>query len=840
MTDTIHHALPSGTRLEQYELRSVLGTGGFGITYLGWDTRLDGPVAIKEYLPVECAWRTEGSRVVARTGNDQDNFDFGKQRFLEEARTLNRFSEPNIIRVRTFLEANDTAYMVMDYEEGEPLSALLEREGTLDEATLKNLMIPILDGLRAVHREQFLHRDIKPGNIYLRSEGSPVLLDFGAARQALGEHSRSMTGIVTAGYAPFEQYSSRGKQGPWTDLYAIGATMYRAISGQPPVESSERVAAVGEGDPDPLVPATEIGKGRYSEPLLSSIDWMLCLAAKDRPQSVEAVLERLLGRTATQPTATPASPPKSTTAATPPPTATPPQPKRSSAWPLGIGVLVLALLGLGSWAYLNGQNKTEAKPTAPTKATVSPAATKPQPVSQKAQAEQQPSAPQKIPDKTVATANPQPVEPPPALVGHLQINVNVANADIRLDGQPVGTASPGKPMNLEGLKLGTHIIEVEAEGYQALSESTQVKAQQWTQLALELEPEVTMGELIVRSNVSGDMVFINDKAVGATSKVPHRLEAGEYSIRIEKPGYIPYAAKLMVNTGQQKIIRAKLMLDRQPYEPEMISITGGRFQMGSPKNEKGRWDNYENEHTVVVNDFMLSKFEVTISQFKAFIADSGYKTEAERNIDGKSGCIAFDKHTKRSDYYQWSTWKNPIQDQVIGNEHPVSCVSWNDTQSYIKWLNSKTGKNYRLPTEAEWEYAVRGGSTTSRFWGNNPDYACKYANVFDESANINRLGRSTSHKCNDGHVYTTKVGTFLPNNYGLYDMHGNVQEWTCSETGYSYNGSEQRCLENDSENPRSIRGGDWNSVPNDLRSASRYWNLASFRNTLTGFRLAHD
>ncbi|MEW8437519.1 MAG: serine/threonine-protein kinase, partial [Candidatus Thiodiazotropha taylori] len=278
-------ALPDGTFVDNYKIQRVLGAGGFGITYLAWDERLHCNVALKEYLPNEMAIRKhDGSTVIARSTEHQDNFQFGLLRFLDEARALARFSEPNIIRVRTFLEANDTAYMVMDYEEGEPLSALLEREGTLDEATLKNLMIPILDGLRAVHREQFLHRDIKPGNIYLRSEGSPVLLDFGAARQALGEHSRSMTGIVTAGYAPFEQYSSRGKQGPWTDLYAIGATMYRAISGHPPVESSERVAAVGEGDPDPLVPATEVGKGRYSEPLLSSIDWMLNLAAKDRPQ----------------------------------------------------------------------------------------------------------------------------------------------------------------------------------------------------------------------------------------------------------------------------------------------------------------------------------------------------------------------------------------------------------------------------------------------------------------------------------------------------------------------------------------------------------------------------
>ena len=298
-TETYHHALPEGTVVDHYELRRVLGAGGFGVTYLGWDVRLNCTVAVKEYLPNDLAMRQlDGSTVIPRSSADRQNYRFGLERFLEEARTLARFKEPNIVRVSNYLEANGTAYMLMEYEDGESLSDLLERRGTLTEEELKGIIIPVLDGLRAVHAQDFLHRDIKPANIYLRKDGTPILIDFGAARQALGKHSRSMTGIVTPGYAPFEQYNTRGKQGPWTDLYAVGATLYRGVTGEMPPEATERTAAQTEGEADPLIPATQMGRDRYSEGFLETIDVMLALPITQRPQTVQAVLEPLLGESA--------------------------------------------------------------------------------------------------------------------------------------------------------------------------------------------------------------------------------------------------------------------------------------------------------------------------------------------------------------------------------------------------------------------------------------------------------------------------------------------------------------------------------------------------------------
>ncbi len=294
MTTTYHHALAAGTRLESYEISHVLGVGGFGVTYRAFDHTLQCDVAIKEYLPTGLAVRTpDGSTVTPKSENDAKNYHYGLQRFLDEARTLAKFREPHIVRVLRYLEAHGTAYFVMDYEEGESLAALLKKTRTLDEGRIRSILLPILGSLRSVHAQKFLHRDIKPANIYVRTDGSPVLLDFGAARLALGEQSRAMTGMVTPGYAPFEQYFTRGKQGPWTDIYGIGATIYQCITGLVPVAATDRVAALQDDEPDPIGDLKRLAGKRYSATFLQAVSWMLAPNAKDRPQSVDALLEAL-------------------------------------------------------------------------------------------------------------------------------------------------------------------------------------------------------------------------------------------------------------------------------------------------------------------------------------------------------------------------------------------------------------------------------------------------------------------------------------------------------------------------------------------------------------------
>ena len=283
-------ALPSGFLLGKYQLEAVLGQGGFGITYRGRDRELDRAVAIKEYLPADVATRIDASTVRPRSRNDQDNFQWGLERFLAEARALARFdSNPSIVRVHDYMQANGTAYMVMALIDGTPLSVIYRREAPLSEERLKAIVLPILDGLEDVHNSGFLHRDIKPANILVRANGQPVLIDFGAARQSLGEKSRSITSVFTPGYAPFEQYMSSGKQGPWTDIYAMAATLYHGISGMVPPQATDRMRE------DPMPPAQRLGAGRYTPAFLAAIDRGMEVHENRRPHSVAQWRDMLTG-----------------------------------------------------------------------------------------------------------------------------------------------------------------------------------------------------------------------------------------------------------------------------------------------------------------------------------------------------------------------------------------------------------------------------------------------------------------------------------------------------------------------------------------------------------------
>src|SRR4051812_41790599 len=200
--DDNRYALPSGYRLNEYCIQHVLGHGGFGITYLAHDQRLDRKVAIKEFMPAVLAAREAGSTVIPRSPTAKKDYNWGLERFLKEARTLAQFSHPNIVRILTLFEANRTAYIVMCYEEGVSLGDHLKaRGGTISAAELLAIAEPLLDGLDAVHKAGFLHRDIKPSNIFLRADGRPILLDFGTARQTIGNISRSMASVLTPGYA---------------------------------------------------------------------------------------------------------------------------------------------------------------------------------------------------------------------------------------------------------------------------------------------------------------------------------------------------------------------------------------------------------------------------------------------------------------------------------------------------------------------------------------------------------------------------------------------------------------------------------------------------------------
>jgi serine/threonine protein kinase len=283
------NALPRGYALHEYRIDSVLGTGGFGLTYLATDSNLNLKVALKEYLPPEFAARGEDSTVQPKSDETSESFQWGLQRFLDEARTLASFHHPNIVRVMRFFEANQTGYMVMEFVEGKPLSDWILARRPVPQVTLLALAGPLLDGLEVIHKSGYLHRDVKPANIFIRADGSPVLLDFGSARQLMGGN-QELTAVVSPGYAPLEQYHAHGKQGPWSDLYSFGGVLYWMLTGTKPVEAAARIRQ------DILAPAARTADARvYSAEFLAAVDWALKPNEDERPQSVAEFKRALLG-----------------------------------------------------------------------------------------------------------------------------------------------------------------------------------------------------------------------------------------------------------------------------------------------------------------------------------------------------------------------------------------------------------------------------------------------------------------------------------------------------------------------------------------------------------------
>jgi serine/threonine protein kinase len=277
MSTLANPPLPEGTQLENYRILRMLAKGGFSFVYLAHDEN-ETPVAIKEYRIAE---------------HDPVKFSHGMRCFFEEGRALARLSHPNVVRVLNFFRANDTVYLVMRYERGRSLQEhVRQRHGALEESWIRATFAELLNGLREVHSNKLLHLDIKPGNIYVRNDGTPVLIDFGAARQTLAEEGYQLPPTYTPGFASPEQHARREDLGPWSDIYSVGATLYACLSGEPPLPAPQRV------EKDSLVPARRQWAGKYSAELLDTIDWCMRLDHLERPQSVFALQKALLGEKA--------------------------------------------------------------------------------------------------------------------------------------------------------------------------------------------------------------------------------------------------------------------------------------------------------------------------------------------------------------------------------------------------------------------------------------------------------------------------------------------------------------------------------------------------------------
>ena len=284
----MNHALAPGYELLEYRIDALLASGPFGLTYLAHDTQMNARVAIREYLPISIAARGRDAMIEPLFPREGDLLRQAVARFLEESRLLASVRHLNVLRISRLFEAHGTAYMVSEYEPGTTLFDWRARIGRPTQAALSRILLPVLDGLHAMHEAGVQHRDLRPTRIRLRADGSPVLLDFGAAHHVPAGRLRDSTMQVTLGYAPLEAYYSAGKRGPWSDLYSLGGIAYWAITGERPQEAPERLLA------NAMPKLAELDDvGQFTPDFLSALDWSLELESEKRPRDAQ-ILRRAL------------------------------------------------------------------------------------------------------------------------------------------------------------------------------------------------------------------------------------------------------------------------------------------------------------------------------------------------------------------------------------------------------------------------------------------------------------------------------------------------------------------------------------------------------------------
>lgn len=387
------------------------------------------------------------------------------------------------------------------------------------------------------------------------------------------------------------------------------------------------------------------------------------------------------------------------------------------------------------------------------------------------------------------------------------INALLREGDLGLAENLLAFLSRIKPQQAELPVLRRTMAEAE-EASLELNPSQRQKAQTW---------------LNALGYAAGDA----DGAFG--TKTRSAISAFQRAAGSEATGFLDAdILPLLEDQGARQLLRSML--------PRMVDVEGGCFQMGSPSTEETR-DNDERQHRVCVKDYRLGEQEVTVKEFRKFVEATGYRTDAERNAWGHIGCWALDvQDDEQWNYRDWANWRKPHKYEETKEDHPVTCVSWNDARAYVDWLSRKSGASVRLPTEAEWEYAARAGTSSTRFWGNNADEtACRFASVADVGHQW-----TSGFPCDDGYEWVAPVGKHQPNPWGVYDIFGNVLEWTCSDYDPEYSGNEQKCTKGDGEVPRALRGGSWYSGPSAVRAAYRDRNYSGTRYNFLGFRIAED
>ncbi|HYQ91114.1 MAG TPA: SUMF1/EgtB/PvdO family nonheme iron enzyme, partial [Candidatus Competibacteraceae bacterium] len=713
---------------------------------------------------------------------------------------------------------------------GEPLSALLRRQTLLSEQQLYGLLQEVLPALEAVHEEGYLHRDLKPSNLYIRArDGCVMLIDFGAARQSLSQRSKSVTGLVTPGYSPPEQYITRSDHyGPWTDIYALGAVLYRCTVGKPPIEAPDRQMW------DTLVPAQEAGAGRYPAGFLAVIDKALAMHPEERFQTVTEMREALAAAgfdITRRPHAGVKSASKGRERSTEEPSSgivlasfSPTQldlvePPETPAVRLSISSPPINPLS-GRDSEAGAISQAPLSPVPRVKGVLVQHREAGFPRADRAEAKA--AKPDRLGKRAAVTAESLEPSRMPSLPSNGSKLRAVAKAAVQSSwdsGKSVLHLPPVASSEPDNRRLRLVLI---LAGLLALLSGMAYKIYQSYQERLSTLKAEQLAQEIASARSAAQEEAQRQQRRAAERQAQDYLKQARLAVEakdwVRVAAYLEQAETLQPDNPQLAAMRAELAAAQQGaantveiwVEPSidmpMVRLKRDCFVMGTANDNSTEWYLNETQHRVCIEkNFWISQHEITNAQFRLF------------------------RPQHNSGSYQ--------DISLNAEQQPVTEVSWSEANAFARWLSEKTGRRYRLPTEAEWEYAARATSMAARYWGDDPNAACNYANVADRTAQ-QVWGVGTIHQCDDGYAVTAPVASYRPNAFKLYDMLGNVSEWTCSEFKSNYDKTETRCTDDHHQGGLlTVRGGSWKDYPRLVRAADRNGREPDSRDNDLGFRL---
>jgi len=801
-------ALQPGSHITDLQINSVLGVGSFGITYLVTDTAIGTRFALKEYLPSGHVTRLQDGRLEPVDQDSLEVFEDGLKLFLHEARLVAALDHPNIVKILRYFEANGTAYFLMPYYQGQPLHHQLEADGTLAPADARTLLLPLMDGLEYIHDQGIIHQDIKPANIYMTQSGTPILLDFGVAAAHSVVPSTGLR-LGSEGYAAPEQSYADAPKGPWTDIYALAATLYRCVSGDIPVASVDRKTALDANQQDPLKPISKVVPGGQLGGIRDAIDLGMAIVPQQRPRDVAHWkksfksldwLRSVTGEPETEDDS-----------------------QDYKEWLPRIlgGVFLLLMVAVAIFLLTERSpddvislpslgNTEQSQPGQPGQRVAEPTAEETSRWQAALQADTILAYRRFIEDypQSVYTAQ-----------AETQLDILDEKAWLELSAEESVEAYEDY---LELFPDGIHQTEAMRRIDAIKAEEARLERERLEQERLELQAWETASA--ARTVAAFDQ-YIAEWPAGLHIEEANRIRQLLIDRQNDTKAF-EAAKKLNTKDALQAYIDAFSqgihisealvlldLLDLRPGKtfkdcsncPTMMVIPAGTYWQGSEESSELSLSMEKPRRQVTINEpFAVGVHEVTMAQWDICRKDGGCTTQPGDNGWGR------------------------------GNR-PVIMVSWNDAQEYVRWISEKTGQSYRLPSESEWEYFARAGEEGD--WpGGSAAQLCNYANIAGTET-----GFKWQHQaCGDKLVLgTAPVGSFRANSFGLYDTIGNVSEWTadCMNLSYLDAPVDGSAWGRGICSSHMTRGGSWITGSKEIRLPARFNLKNGDRNDFTGFRL---